>query len=64
MEMFECRACYHRGPLTIRGACEVCGSFSVISEEVLTLGKEYWLAVRSDRKPLQPNDFYGPMGLA
>lgn len=36
-ESFECRACFHVGPLTVHGACERCGSQSVISQERLSL---------------------------
>lgn len=34
-ETFECRNCYHSGPLNKHGRCEACGSESVISQEAI-----------------------------
>lgn len=41
-EIFECRNCFHAGPLNLHGRCQFCDSDSVISHEViaLLLGKE------------------------
>jgi rRNA maturation endonuclease Nob1 len=30
-ELYECRSCYHTGPLSEHGRCERCGSDSVLS---------------------------------
>lgn len=37
MEKFECRDCLHVGTLDVHGACECCGSQSVISIEKLSV---------------------------
>jgi len=36
-EIFECRNCFHAGPLTVHGRCMFCNSDSVISHEVIAL---------------------------
>lgn len=36
-EKFECRDCFHAGPLNIHGRCERCNSDSVISQEVIAI---------------------------
>lgn len=36
-EHFECRNCFHVGPLTVHGRCERCHSLAVISQEVIQL---------------------------
>jgi len=39
MEHFECRNCFLIGALNIHGACQGCGSQSVISQELLSLNE-------------------------
>lgn len=45
MEKFECRECCHVGELSVRGTCELCGSGSVVSVELLTLIAERNLCI-------------------
>jgi hypothetical protein len=53
-ERYECRNCFHVGPLNVHGGCESCGSQAVISQELMQgdtvygVGAAgYWLAMRS-----------------
>jgi hypothetical protein len=36
-ELFECRDCFHIGPLNVHGGCEECHSQAVISQELIAL---------------------------
>jgi len=62
-EFFECRNCFHVGPLSTRGECESCGSGSVISQEVLSI-LPYGLRLYSDKKLIGMGDMCPRVGLA
>lgn len=54
IEIFECRNCFHAGPLTVHGRCKRCDSDSVISQEVIAVMLAKELGTFKDFAPMMP----------
>lgn len=54
-ETYQCRDCYHTGPLNIRGGCEICGSLSVQSTALFD-GEAAQLVVLSDADHIRTSE--------